>query len=260
MLEAYSGRLRQWVGMGRKQDTGKTFEFNGTPRQFANAAWEYSRLKMVEDPALHHPPFYADLPGNQRFRQPDHPPDISHAVIEFWDEYANATVMGVGGKTWVGPDIIGHLSATERPGGKSEIAVESLSPDSWVVLKTMWEGFRDWLVEKHWMEVTKTQVARRGPALNMQPKPLPQKEAVSGSPDEKAKLPKADTVLQLGRAGRPRDPLYDQAHEKIQAGESETEVYKWWLKQRGTVVPDKGIRDSFKKAMKRREIKGRNKG
>jgi len=69
-------------------------------------------------------------------------------------------------------------------------------------------------------------------------------------------------VLQLGRAGRPRDPLYDQAHEKIQAGESETEVYKWWLKQRGTVVPvpDKGVRDSFKKAMKRREIKGRNKG
>jgi hypothetical protein len=60
-------------------------------------------------------------------------------------------------------------------------------------------------------------------------------------------------ILQLGKPGRRTDPLYDEAYQKIVNGLSEAEAYEWFCKKVPIKVPDKGTRDSFKAAMKRRQ-------
>lgn len=60
---------------------------------------------------------------------------------------------------------------------------------------------------------------------------------------------------QYARPGRKPDPNYDEAFSKVCSGElSQGEAYKWFLKQPG-ITPDKGTRDAFNAAMRRRRDK-----
>lgn len=75
--------------------------------------------------------------------------------------------------------------------------------------------------------------------------------------DESAALPPSAMTrepVNLGssRAGRPPDPLYDQAFEKLRAGEAAEDIFAWYCQHAGIVSPSKSDRDGFKAAMKRR--------
>jgi len=60
-------------------------------------------------------------------------------------------------------------------------------------------------------------------------------------------------VLQRGKPGQKPDPLYDEAFQKIEEGLSALEAYDWYCQEVPIKVPDKGTRDSFKAAMRRRQ-------
>jgi hypothetical protein len=59
----------------------------------------------------------------------------------------------------------------------------------------------------------------------------------------------------IGKPGRKPDSLYDQAYQKVIDGESIGDVYKWWCHEANISRPDKGTRDAFKAAIKRRRNK-----
>jgi len=61
--------------------------------------------------------------------------------------------------------------------------------------------------------------------------------------------------LQLRKPGRPSDPLYDEAFQRILEGESEKSAFAWFCDKAKIENPDKGVRDSFKAALKRRQKK-----
>jgi hypothetical protein len=61
--------------------------------------------------------------------------------------------------------------------------------------------------------------------------------------------------LSIGKPGRRPDRLYDQAYEKIVAGEDIKDVYQCFLNESGIKRPDKHTRDAFKAAIKRRQNK-----
>jgi hypothetical protein len=60
-------------------------------------------------------------------------------------------------------------------------------------------------------------------------------------------------ILRLGKPGRKRDPYYDEAAQRIRDGQSYDKVFEWWCQVTETAKPDKGVRDSFKQAIKRRQ-------
>jgi hypothetical protein len=62
-------------------------------------------------------------------------------------------------------------------------------------------------------------------------------------------------VLQRDTPGRPSDEAYDNAFRRILDGEKAEEVFDLFCAEASITKPDKGTRDSFKKAMKRREEK-----
>lgn len=62
-------------------------------------------------------------------------------------------------------------------------------------------------------------------------------------------------VLQRGKPGRTPDPSYDEAYQRILNGESVEDAFKWFCDEEKIAKPDKGIRDSFKAALKRRQNK-----
>lgn len=66
-----------------------------------------------------------------------------------------------------------------------------------------------------------------------------------------------DIALQRGKPGRPPDPLYNQAYQRMVKGESWTEAFDWYCKKTGIEKPTKSDRDAFKRAMKRRASKRR---
>jgi hypothetical protein len=59
-------------------------------------------------------------------------------------------------------------------------------------------------------------------------------------------------MLQLGGPGRKRDPLYDEAAERLRKGEGFLAVFEWFCLESNISAPDKNLRDAFKAAMKRR--------
>lgn len=61
--------------------------------------------------------------------------------------------------------------------------------------------------------------------------------------------------LQTKPAGRRPDQEYDLAYEKLQNGETEKVVFKWYCDQRGITNPDRNDRKNFKGAMKYRDRK-----
>lgn len=67
--------------------------------------------------------------------------------------------------------------------------------------------------------------------------------------------PGSKVVLQLGKPGRKPDPLYDEASQKVAAGQSIDSVFAWFCEQANMVRPEKATRDAFKAAMKRRQNK-----
>jgi hypothetical protein len=62
-------------------------------------------------------------------------------------------------------------------------------------------------------------------------------------------------VLQSGKPGRPSDPAYDKAYDKIKEGRDYKEVFEEFCKEQAITKPDKIVRDSFKSAMNRRKEK-----
>ena len=54
------------------------------------------------------------------------------------------------------------------------------------------------------------------------------------------------------KPGRPTDTLYDNAYERLLAGDDPNEVFQWYCDDAGIKNPDKNARDSYKAAMKRR--------
>ncbi|MDY7076990.1 MAG: hypothetical protein SXV54_08705 [Chloroflexota bacterium] len=64
-----------------------------------------------------------------------------------------------------------------------------------------------------------------------------------------------ETVLRLGKPGRKPDPLYDKAYQWICNGESPEDAFAWFCNEAKITKPDKGTRDAFKAAIKRRQNK-----
>jgi len=60
--------------------------------------------------------------------------------------------------------------------------------------------------------------------------------------------------LSLNKPGRPPDPIYDEAFRRLQLGDDIEGVFKWSCNEQGIEHPDKNNWDSFKSAMKRRQI------
>jgi hypothetical protein len=61
---------------------------------------------------------------------------------------------------------------------------------------------------------------------------------------------------EYSKAGRGADAIYDEAFQKIESGEmSQKEAYGWFLEQAKISRPDKGTRDRFNSAMRRRRKK-----
>ncbi|RLC83358.1 MAG: hypothetical protein DRI79_13980 [Chloroflexi bacterium] len=64
-----------------------------------------------------------------------------------------------------------------------------------------------------------------------------------------------DITLRLGKPGRRPDPLYDKAFERIRGGESIEDAFRRFCEEANIKKPDKGVRDAFKAAIKRRQNK-----
>jgi len=95
--------------------------------------------------------------------------------------------------------------------------------------------FRNWIqrAQTHFDELTRQQ----------------QIEPSLPAEDDKA----SKIALQLRKPGRPPDPLYDEAYQRIQNGEAPGDVFTWFCGKAGIAKPEKAVRDAFKAAMKRRQ-------
>jgi len=63
----------------------------------------------------------------------------------------------------------------------------------------------------------------------------------------------AQLKLSDGTPGRPPDPWYDEAYELLRAGRTMDDVFDWYCGMTDVENPDKGYRNSFVKAMRRRQ-------
>jgi len=94
--------------------------------------------------------------------------------------------------------------------------------------------FRSWIqrVQTHFDELARRQ----------QIEPSPPAEG-----DKASKI-----ALQFRKPGRQRDPLYDEACQRIRNGEAPGDVFTWFCGKAGIAKPEKAVRDAFKAAIKRR--------
>lgn len=102
-------------------------------------------------------------------------------------------------------------------------------------------------------ELTAAAVLSAAPDVGVQPPGLPTRPADrkrSGTETERGIV-----SFQAKSAGRPTDPLYDEAARLISNFEDERQVrqaFSWYCERAGIEAPDKFARDAFKKAMSRR--------
>jgi len=137
---------------------------------------------------------------------------------------------------------------------------ERIEVHAWCSLPAAEGYFRELLAEiaTRWPEAIGDFAAQTGPPLGT-PSPEPpqvgeaEAQAFQGGEERGQQAGQKRIILRLGKPGRKPDPLYDEAFQKIDEGLSEVKAYEWFCEKVPIRVPDKGTRDSFKKAMKRRQ-------